>query len=182
MLRPLLIPLLALAAACSTVTKAIGTPYTDAETSKACFERIKSLAGDWSGQGTGGAESFPVEVNYRVTGGGSAVEETLFRGTPHEMITMYHLDGDRLMLTHYCAAGNQPRMIATDSSTSGDATTIRFGFAGATNLASPSDGHMHDAEMTIEGKDKIRTRWTYYENEKPNHDARFELTRKTADA
>ena len=47
----------------------------------------------------------------RTTGGGSAVTETLFPGTAHEMMSVYHMDGDDLVLTHYCAGGNQPRMM-----------------------------------------------------------------------
>ena len=179
MLRFAWIPFAVLTAACSSVRESLDVRHTDAQTSMQCFERIKSLAGEWTGKGVAGENDLPIDVRYRVTAGGSAVEETLFVGTDHEMVTMYHLDGDRLMLTHYCAVGNQPRMVAEESTTSGNATTIRFRFAGATNLTSPYDGHMHDAEMTIEGNDRIRTRWTYFENEKPNHDARFELTRKS---
>ena len=51
-----------------------------------------------------------VVSTYRVTAAGSAVMEVLFPGTDHEMVTVYHQDGDDLILTHYCAAGNQPRM------------------------------------------------------------------------
>jgi hypothetical protein len=45
----------------------------------------------------------PVRVEYRVTGAGSAVVETLFPGTPHEMVTVYHARKGVLCMTHYCA-------------------------------------------------------------------------------
>src|SRR5262245_10260387 len=62
---------------------------------------IKKLAGDWV-EVKDGKPTDKVVTTYRITAGGSAVEEVLFRDTPHEMITLYHLDGDDLMLTHYC--------------------------------------------------------------------------------
>ena len=36
-------------------------------------------------------------------------------GTPHEMITMFHMDQAELLATHYCSAHNQPRMRAVPS-------------------------------------------------------------------
>ena len=57
-----------------------------------------------------------------------------------DMITMFNLDGDRLLMTHYCACGNQPRMVA---SASPDGKTITFDFLDATNLATPDAGHMN---------------------------------------
>src|SRR5207237_10320126 len=75
--------------------------------SNARFDRLKKLAGDWT---TGGAE--PATASFRVTAGGSAVVETLFAGTPHEMVTVYTADGDDVKLTHYCMLGNQPTLRA----------------------------------------------------------------------
>ena len=49
------------------------------------------------------------------------------------VLTVFHLDGDRLILTHYCMAGNQPRMQAT--SYDAKKGEIRFQFLDATNLA-----------------------------------------------
>ena len=70
---------------------------------------IKKLEGEW--KVTGGDEHHGKEgkVTYKVTAAGSTLMETQFPGTGHEMVTMYHLDGDELKATHYCAAGNQPR-------------------------------------------------------------------------
>jgi len=95
------------------------------------------------------------------------------------MVTMYHLDGDRLMLEHYCVAGNQPRMVAaSEGATGGSIETIRFEFAGASNLASTNDGHMHQMEMTIDGKNHLMTHWTYFQDGKAGHEATFDLKRK----
>src|SRR5579883_3440161 len=80
------------------------------------FESLKKLAGDWVQIGKDGKPAGPVVSSIRVTSAGTAVEETLFPGTAHEMVTMYHLDGGELVLTHYCALGNQPHMRLTPES------------------------------------------------------------------
>src|SRR5262245_12866207 len=82
----------------------------------AAFERLKSLAGTWKGTGGHGDAQEPMTVTYKVTSGGSVVLETVAQGTEHEMITIYYLDGEDLVLTHYCALGNQPHMKAAAQS------------------------------------------------------------------
>ena len=76
---------------------------------KAALERLKTLAGTWRGHVVT-EDGPPATVVYSVTAAGTAVTEALFPGTSHEMLTVYHLEGDDLVLTHYCAMGNQPRM------------------------------------------------------------------------
>lgn len=152
----------------------------DAAVAKAQFERLKSLAGEWSGTFGEGAEAGPGETRFRLTAGGSVVEETLFSGTPHEMVTMYHLDGGSLVLTHYCAAQNQPRMVARSSAADRDSKTIRFDFASLGNGDAAKDGHMHQAEMTIDG-DSLKTAWTFFVEGKPAEVAKFDLRRKAKD-
>lgn len=176
----ILLSLALLSFGCAASKSSVGDGPSDPHVAKAQFEKLKTLAGEWSGTGGDPEQTFPMEVRYRVTGGGSAVEETLFAGQEHEMVTMYHLDGDRLMLTHYCAAGNQPRMIASSTSADAASGTIRFEFIDATNLASNMDGHMHQAELTFAGSDHIQSRWTFYQDGKPNHSANFDLKRKNA--
>jgi hypothetical protein len=170
--------LIALAPACANVRESIGLHHADIAMSRAQFELLKSLEGEWTGTGGDEGEAQAVEMRYRVTAAGSAVEETLFPGTPHEMVTMYHLDGERLMLTHYCAAGNQPRMVATNWESGTEARTIRFAFAGATNLVSKMTGHMHEMQMTIEGPNRMTATWTYFQEGVRGHQAKFEMTRK----
>ena len=104
-------------------------PLTPAQAivARAQFKKIKSLAGTWV---PADESEMKTNVIYRVTAGGSTVEETLFPGRPDEMVTMYHMDGDSLVLTHYCAAQNQPRMRALSSA---DPNEIRFAFSGLSN-------------------------------------------------
>jgi hypothetical protein len=125
------------------------------------------------GTANGAGETFPVEVDYRLTGGGTAVVETRFKGTPHEMVTVYHCDGPDIVLTHYCAAGNQPRMrLATPG-----ARELVFEFDGGTNLDPKKDGHMHVGRLELVDADHLKTRWSYYSGGKLDHDAQFEIAR-----
>jgi hypothetical protein len=110
------------------------------------FTTIKSLTGEWEGKNQMGE---PVQVAYRMTAGDSALMgeiRTAMQGKSEDMISMIHMDGDRLLLTHYCAAGNQPRMQA---SLSPDGKSITFDFVDATNLASKDTGHMQRVIFTF---------------------------------
>lgn len=178
--RLALSPLLVLACSCTSMSQMVGLDRPDPAISKAQFERIKSLAGEWTGTSSGEHAAEGVTVRYRITGNGSAVEETLFAGAPEEMVSMYHLDGPRLMMTHYCALGNQPRLIAVSDSKGGGAGPIHFEFHDATNLTSPNDDHMHRMEMTIQDHDHFTSSWTPFEDGKPAEGATFRFTRKNA--
>ncbi len=63
------------------------------------LEAIKQLAGDWVEVGKDGKPTDRIVSSIRVTSAGSAVLETLFPGTDHEMVTMYHMDGEDLIHT-----------------------------------------------------------------------------------
>ncbi len=114
-------------------------------------------------------------IIYKVIAAGSAVEESMFPGTPHEMVTMYHTDGPDLLLTHYCAAGNQPRMKVEKG---GEENQLVFKFAGGTNLDAAQDAHMHDLTITFIDADHIREVWTYYKDGKAVAKTKIELERK----
>lgn len=78
------------------------------------LDKLKSLEGHWVGPATwdqnGEKGNVQFELSYRVTSGGKTVLETMMPGTPGEMVTVYHLDGEDLVLVHYCNSGNQPHM------------------------------------------------------------------------
>lgn len=135
---------------------------------------IRKLAGDWVQVGEDGKPTNKVVATYRLTAGGSAVEETLFRGTPHEMITIYHMDGNDLVLTHYCVTGNQPRMKAEKQT--GD--TLVFKCAGGTNMKSENDDHMHQATIIFKDDDHIQSAWEEFKDGKNVMTASLNLTRK----
>src|ERR1700692_4420135 len=108
------------------------------------FDQLKALSGNWEGKD---AQGKTLSVSFRSTAGDSALMSEIHGTAPENMISMFHLDGpNRLLLTHYCSAGNQPRMVA---SASPDGKTITFNFLDATNLATPDAGHMQHVVITI---------------------------------
>ncbi len=135
------------------------------------LEALKNLAGRWEGTGK---EGKTVEVDYTVTAGGSAVMEQIDPRGEHSMVTMYHKDGDRLMMTHFCAAGNQPRMRA--AALPADGKKISFSFLDATNLANQSDGHMVKLVLSMPDADHLTQEWTFRANGKDDTTV-FSLTR-----
>lgn len=138
--------------------------------------RLVALQGDWVDATGQMAPPDVVLVTYRVTGGGSAVVETLFPGAPEEMVTVYHRDGHDLVLTHYCAAGNQPRMRCRRP---GPAELV-FEFDGGANIDPARDMHMHSARMAFTGPDEITGEWQGWEGGRadPEHLVRFHMKRK----
>jgi hypothetical protein len=136
-----------------------------AQAARDAFARIKGLAGRWRGASTRG---WTDEVRIRAIAGGSAVVEdgggaAEGPGGAHpgeEMMTVFYLDGDRLMLTHYCVARNHPRLVAREFADGG--RTVVFGFLDAANLASRDQGHMDAMVLRFLGSDRFATRWTWY--------------------
>ena len=137
---------------------------------RSSFEKLKTLQGTWTGKNTQGQ---PLKVLFRATSAGSAVLSEI--EGKENMITMFHLDGDRLMMTHYCATGNQPRMLAKVSP---DGKTFTFNFLDATNLNSPRAGHMQRMVLTVIDENHHTEDWTFVEQGKQLHE-HFELERKS---
>jgi hypothetical protein len=125
------------------------------------FERLKSLEGAWVGKSTNGWEE---RVVYRTIAAGSCVMQTSFDAHPNEMmVTMFHLDGERLLLTHYCVAKNQPRLMATNLGDEG--SSITFTFLDGTGLKNGRDaGHMDKVVYTFKSPDEFASRWTWYQD------------------
>ncbi len=104
---------LLLALAAGTVLAADAAPKKSQDPS-AALERFKKLAGDWEGKGSHEGQEHDVSASYKVTSAGTAVVETIAPGTEHEMITVIHVDGDALALTHYCAVDVERRLIRSE--------------------------------------------------------------------
>ncbi len=125
------------------------------------FEKLKTLAGSWQGTNYQGK---PVTAIYEVVSNGSAVMERLQNEGELDMVTMYHLDGENLMMTHYCSAMNQPRMRAELSD---DANVVKFAMFDITNLASKDAGHMEGMVLNYKDDDHIVHEWTFVDKGKP---------------
>ena len=126
----------------------------------AAFERFKQLTGTWIGRSTKGWED---EVAIDVIAGGSVVRSSSFNAHPGEtMLTLFHMDGGRLMLAHYCVAQNQPRMVASRFEDGG--RKVVFDFLDATNLRRPGAGHMHSSVFEFRDADHFTSRWTWFQD------------------
>jgi hypothetical protein len=150
----------------SVLASTLAFAASDAQKS---FEQLKSLSGSWEGKASNGK---PVYVDFRATSMGSALMSEI-KGK-EDMITMFNLDGERLLMTHYCGAGNQPRMVA---SASPDGKTITFDFLDATNLASPEAGHMHHVVISMLDANHHTEEWNFVDHGKEMKEV-FDLWRK----
>jgi hypothetical protein len=173
MLSIVLMSLTTLAFTQSTAQKS-NAPKTDAQKS---FDQLKTLAGSWEGvvktvPPQPGMDGTHMQISLRVTSRGNALmHEMTTAGAPDDPITMVYLDGDRLLLTHYCDAGNRPRLVAK---TSPDGKTVEFDFldvAGSTQY-----GHMHHALFTAIDANHHTEEWTFMQGDKPVQ-AHFDLQR-----
>ncbi len=136
------------------------------------FRKIKVLAGTWEGADpmTPGGK---MKVIYEVTSNGSAVIERMAPGTPYEMVTVYHDEKSKLAMTHYCAIGNQPRLVLESASPD----KIKLGFA-KNNVINPrKEDHMHSLEITFLGPDQVQEEWAGYKGGEPQKPTVFTLTR-----
>jgi hypothetical protein len=144
-------------------------PDAQQASAQLAFARLTTLAGTWKGQAAMGQQpgmtNAPVRVSLRVTSGGSALmHEMVPEGRSDDPssgdddpITMLYIEGDRLMLTHYCDSGkNRPRMVGKLSP---DGKTVEFVFldiSGGTR-----NGHMSQAAFTIIDADHHTEDWTF---------------------
>lgn len=129
--------------------------------SNAGFAKLKSLVGEWDWKTESGEKG---HTSYRLVSNGTVLMETLNAPDESQMITMYHPDGDRLMVTHYCSANNQPRMRAVPSPA--NAQEIAFDYVDATNLSSPTAGHMAKLAFQFQDNDHFTQSWTWREGGK----------------
>ncbi len=125
------------------------------------FDRLKMLVGTWEAAGQQGRT---LTNTIRLVSNGSALEETFQSAEDDQMVTLYTADGNRLAMTHYCAAGNQPRMETL--AITGDPKEFDFSFTGITNLMNPNAGHMHHLVIQIADQDHFTEQWTWRENGK----------------
>lgn len=138
------------------------------------MEFLKSLAGRWSAPAQEGSEGESL-FEFRVTAGGTAVEEREFVGSPQEMMTVYYMDGDDLVATHYCMLGNQPRARAVKTSAK---SALRFDCDGIPgNAASHDEKHIHGWSIELADDGVLHYRAALVENGKVAEEPTFALTR-----
>jgi hypothetical protein len=117
------------------------------------FERMKTLVGTWAGKADMGDGPVDMTLQYRLLAGGSVLEERVFEGTPHEMVTMYYDQAGKLAMTHYCVMGNRPAMRLKSS----DENSISLDFDPKCGINPAKESHMHAVSIRFDDSDTITT-------------------------
>lgn len=121
----------------------------------AAFDKLKSLAGTWDATMLA-RDGEKTTVIYKVASGGTVVQETMFAGTPMEMITMYTADGDGIVATHYCSGDNQPSMRLNAAKSRADELVFDFVNVRGKNTAS----HINGLKMKFAADGKVEETWS----------------------
>src|SRR5258708_14316478 len=140
------------------------------------FQQLKRLAGNWKGTSTPMGPNAKPEIlvtEFEVTAAGSAIEETLMKDTPHEMVDMYTDEGGKLAMTNECAMGNHPHMVLKQAGP--HQITLEMG--ATPDIDAAKDSHMHSLTLEFPDADHLIERWTNYTNGKPGETAVFTLAR-----
>jgi hypothetical protein len=138
------------------------------------FEQVKQLAGMWKGSMRhSDGKSEPTTTEYRVVAAGSAVEERLMAGTPHEMIDMYTDQGGRLTMVHYCAIGNQPNLQLKSATPK----QMVFEMGPTPGIDPMKDMHMHALTLEFPDANRMIQTWSSWSGGKPNESSVATFTR-----
>jgi hypothetical protein len=127
----------------------------DTTKSEEAFDRLTALQGKWEGEQRGAR----INVTYTLTANGSALMEEFRPVSGPVMITMFTVDGDHLIATHYCSAKNQPQMVT--SAINDAQKPLAFSLARITGLKSPNDWHNTGLTVIQEDNDHLIQEWTY---------------------
>ena len=161
--------------ALSAVFLAASTLAADQTKSTEAFDRLASLQGEWQGI----ADGVNTTLIYTLTANGSTLMEQCRPEKGHEMITMFTVDDDHLIATHYCSAKNQPQMAT--SAISDAQKPLAFSLVRVTGLKSPDDFHNTGLTVIQEDNDHLTQEWSYQHKGKTGKNIfRFTRVRQAA--
>src|SRR3989475_11739019 len=123
--------------------------------SEEAFDRLASLKGEWEGQQDG----VKISLVYTLTANGSALMEEFRPESGPVMVTMFTVDGDHLIATHYCSAKNQPQMVT--SAITDVQKLLAFSLVRVTGLKSPDQFHNTGLTVIQEDNDHLTQEWSY---------------------
>ena len=131
------------AATCVLLTAAAPpVPAPEAVGAEQAFTELARMTGTWRAADKPGS---PLRIHFYSTAGGTVLVESWERGGKPHSLTLYHRDGERLIATHYCPQGNQPRLVLAGR----DALGLHFAFRDATDLDEASESHQHDLWLDL---------------------------------
>jgi hypothetical protein len=137
------------------------------------FEQLASLVGEWKGT-QGDTE---IKLTYTVVASGSVLMEESRPAGQEAMVTMFSVDGDHILATHYCSVRNQPHM-TTGPITESPGKTLAFSLTHVTGMNTPGDWHNTGLTVTLEDQQHLTQVWTYeYEGKKGANTFHFTRTR-----
>ena len=157
-----------LVTACASTTKQ--SAPVDAEARKSLFSAVSALEGRWEGVAPDGSEGVTI---FEVSSGGSVVRERMQVGTPHEMTNMYSLDGNDLVMTHYCAMGNQPKMRASNF----EGGRVAFSFDSVSDLGADDEIYMGEMTLVIHDENRIEQQWRAFRSGEIDSEMSIEMKR-----
>ncbi len=140
------------------------------------FERVKALVGVWKGTAAVGNGAEEVTVEFTMTAGGRNIVERIFPGTSRELLNVYHDQAKKLVLTHYGALPNRPRLGLKQS----DGAEMKFVLSNDPLVDPIRDTHMHSMRLTFTDGDNIVEEWVVFKRGKSSEVSTFKLTRVAA--
>lgn len=161
---------IALLAGCASTPSCNSVKQASKAQQESLLGAMKKLEGKWEMKGQDGKME---TITFAPTAMGTAVREVMFPGAPHEMTNMYHMDGESLLVTHYCAKGNQPRMRAVENKNG----TIVFKADSVTNLDAKDNEFMGELTLTMKDANTLQEHWRSYKEGKVTEHVEFELKR-----
>ena len=154
-LMPVLLVFLLAPAAVVCAQDSQSKPAAVQSDAKKAFAKLKTLSGSWQGAVMG----IPINFTIRAASSGTAIlheADTSAEGPPKHEITMFYPEGDRLLATHYCDAGNRSRW---EGKMSPDGKAIEFTFL---DVAGPTrGGYLKDLVITITNADHHLVAFTF---------------------
>lgn len=157
--------------ACASTTPAVVD--VDPAMREPLFAAVTALEGRWEGSAEMEGEAVDLVAEFAVSSGGSVVREVMSPGGPFEMTNMYALDGNGLVMTHYCAAGNQPHMRATAL----EGNRLAFRSEGVSDYKPTDEYYMGEMTLVLVDDDTIEQHWKAFDRDGVGHENVFTLHR-----
>lgn len=161
-------------AACASSSPDVGDPAKGVDALEA-FAHMKTLAGKWKASMPSAPDQV-VPITWEVASGGHALMEKLFDGQPHEMVSLYYLEGENLDMAHYCSLGNRPHLRLDRARSTRD--DLHFDFVNGTDIDPKKDNHIHSLRLQWKDTHTIVASWIGWNEGVAQPPTEFVLTRK----